>query len=181
MRGRGTDQLGRSARKGKHMSTDFLIQVAVVVVALAALGVSVWEGVANRRHNRLSVMPRLSLELHLAGSKGQFGLSAFNAGLGPALLMGCELRVDGVEVKVRDDDGWNDAISCLHLSQLGLSYETLGQPGTPLPAGDRMWLLSFPADAQNALHIPAFESAMTHLKVRIQYESIYGATLVAEY
>lgn len=39
--------------------TDIVVSVLTIVVALAAILLSVWEGLENRRHNRLSVLPHL--------------------------------------------------------------------------------------------------------------------------
>lgn len=80
-----------------------LANVLTVVVALAAIGLSVWEGLENRRHNRLSVLPHLKpIEADLRSAtpieheyfllpSGMDSLSAVsyaleNSGLGPAVL-----------------------------------------------------------------------------------------------
>lgn len=67
------------------MDATSVIAVAAVVVAVAALSVSVWEGVTSRKHNRLSVRPLLKIEFYNTDSHC---LSAclYNNGLGPAVI-----------------------------------------------------------------------------------------------
>lgn len=59
------------------------------IVALAAIGLSVWEGLENRRHNRLSVLPHLDpIERTQRETDSTYivRLAIENTGLGPAVL-----------------------------------------------------------------------------------------------
>ena len=85
------------------MRMETLAQVLTATIALAAILLSVWEGLENRRHNRLSVLPHLEafeadinsttrIEIDyfrlLSGMDSLYALSygLENSGLGPAVL-----------------------------------------------------------------------------------------------
>lgn len=66
-----------------------LANVLTIIVALAAIGLSIWESFENRRHNRLSVLPQLEpiqYSLNVPGDTMYVRYGARNTGLGPAVL-----------------------------------------------------------------------------------------------
>lgn len=66
-----------------------LANVLTIIVALAAIGLSVWEGLENRWHNRLSVLPHLDpvdRTQRKTDSTYMVRLAIENTGLGPAVL-----------------------------------------------------------------------------------------------
>jgi len=87
-----------------------LVDISLGVIALAALVLAVWEGVMERRHNRLSVAPRLTIRLHAGDSLGMLGCTVSNEGLGPAIVTNCLIKVDGKAMENKGDDGWNAAL-----------------------------------------------------------------------
>ena len=71
--------------------TQTIANLLTILVALAAIGLSIWEGRENRLHNRLSVMPHLeriesTLRKGLADSTFSVKYAMYNSGLGPAVL-----------------------------------------------------------------------------------------------
>jgi hypothetical protein len=71
-----------------------VVAICATVIAVASLGVSVYEARAARRHNGISVRPLL--ELHSSFHPGRTaGLQLVNAGLGPAVIIASTLRLDG--------------------------------------------------------------------------------------
>ena len=101
----------RTARAGAPR-LEFLAQVLTIAVALAAILLSVWEGLENRRHNRLSVLPHLEafeadyastapIEIEyfrlLSGMDSIYALSygLENSGLGPAVVQNVLVFKDG--------------------------------------------------------------------------------------
>ncbi len=161
-------------------STEAVIQGATAIVALAALGTAVWEGVVTRRHNRLSVQPHLSISHHLAGSRGRFGLTVSNDGLGPALVTGCVVEVDGQPMKEDGGNGWEAAITTIGLRGRDLNFTTIAPDGV-IRAGDYVWLLWTPATDETKRQISEVTVAFRRLCVRISYESMYRSRGVATY
>lgn len=62
--------------------------LVTLIIAVAAIGLAVWEGVESRRHNRLTVKPRIAGEIHAGrdGAGEYVTLSIESTGLGPAVI-----------------------------------------------------------------------------------------------
>jgi|GEM_PF-5126700 len=81
-----------TAKKNERGARAQLIaNILTVLVAVTAIGLSIWEGRENRLHNRLSVLP--NLERIEASARGGYSDSTYslkyalyNSGLGPAVL-----------------------------------------------------------------------------------------------
>src|SRR5829696_6884501 len=80
------------------MDTETWISIASAVVAAAALGLAVWEGMANRRHNRLSVCPRLRVDFDVHPVSRRVSITLVNAGLGPAIFDSYQPMLEGKPV-----------------------------------------------------------------------------------
>lgn len=70
---------------------QIIANALTILVAVAAIGLSVWEGRENRLHNRLSVMPHLeriesTVREGFEDSTFTITYSLYNSGLGPAVL-----------------------------------------------------------------------------------------------
>lgn len=152
------------------LAADDIIAIATVVVAIVALGVALWEGKISRRHNRLSVMPLLTIRHHLGGSQRFLGLSVANDGLGPALITACTLEVDGRVIQDPDYDAWEAAVSSLGLHHISPRVRTFGRKEV-IRSGDAVWLLSA---AITDDHAAALDAALRRVNVRVAYESIHG-------
>lgn len=92
------------APRQKHAGNTLqvLANVLTIFVALAAIGLSIWEGRENRRYNRLSVLPHLesSQEVLQEASKRRFTITygLKNTGLGPAVIKNLYVYRDGTEI-----------------------------------------------------------------------------------
>lgn len=70
---------------------QLIANILTIMVAVAAIGLSIWEGRENRLHNRLSVMPHLE-KVQSTTTQGPLDSTAtiryalYNSGLGPAVL-----------------------------------------------------------------------------------------------
>jgi len=87
----------------RHIISSLPVTALVALLtAFVALGVGVWEHVQMREHNRLSVMPRLSITAEFqtieADSVDQGVIGIRSEGVGPAV-------VDEVEVAIRNRTG----------------------------------------------------------------------------
>jgi hypothetical protein len=56
-----------------------------ICIAIIALAISIYEGYSNRKHNRLSIKPKLDIQLDW-GLESESGLFVYNRGLGPAQI-----------------------------------------------------------------------------------------------
>jgi hypothetical protein len=149
--------------------------VAAVFVAALALGVSIWEGVASRRHNRLSVRPALVMLSHMHGRR-ELCVLLRNAGFGPAVIQSFLVEVLG-------DDGRPVTLTNpldLRLNPGLGAHAAYGivHPGDVIAAQSEVALIQF--DDSVAFGSPEHRDALKKLKrivFRIRYESLYGEPL----
>ncbi len=90
-----------SKHEGSRLQT--MANLLTILVAVAAIGLSVWEGRENRLHNRLSVLPRLErvqsiVRDGLEDSTYTVTYALENSGLGPAVLQKVLVFEDGEKV-----------------------------------------------------------------------------------
>src|SRR5688572_25654309 len=103
---------------GRNGGWQQLQSLLVLVIAVVAIVLAAWEGLENRRHNRLSVQPRLGGE-YSSGRQGDsqyVRIAVENTGLGPAVIKSFRMYLDGKEVTRGDDtdrDRWNDIIAAV--------------------------------------------------------------------
>lgn len=152
------------------MDGDLVVGIAALAVALAAVGVSVWEGMANREQNRLAVRP--SLVIHLYNLEGSpFRMVLQNNGLGPAVIRGLRLVVDPDSAEPKEFV----EIGALCVSGGIMNGECWSpDPEDVVEPGAKMDMLSLPA----TLALASYErrAAIQFLKrveFRIAYESLY--------
>ncbi|WNO76769.1 hypothetical protein [Streptomyces sp. AM8-1-1] len=150
------------------MSAEIVVATCAVVIALASLGVAVWQAHTTREHNRRSVRP--VLQLHRGTHEGALsGIRLTNAGLGPALVVSTHVTLDG-ELIGRWDKTCADRVRAdlpTHLNAV-----TFGE-GEVLPIGYSEYLLSLPAYDPH-LHASIADILSRRLAIAIHYESLYG-------
>jgi hypothetical protein len=89
-----------------------------LVIAITAIALALWEGLENRRHNRLSVVPRIGAEMD-AGTNptSEFvRLGIESNGLGPAVVTAFRIYFDGELQDTADGFGtaaWQPAMEAL--------------------------------------------------------------------
>ncbi len=156
----------------KHM--EAIVSIAAVVIALAALVVSVWDRVETRYHDRLSVTPNLTYSEDFSlGRPKEVGIALSNAGIGPAVVTSFAIYVDDNLVTDTTSGGWTSAIPTLGLGDTWVIYHWW-EPDDIIPVGDKVWLLAIEPADQNAERIDSLQKAVSRLRIRVEYRSIYG-------
>jgi hypothetical protein len=153
-----------------------LQSLLVLLIAVVAIVLAAWEGLENRRHNRLSVQPRLGGEY----SSGRQGDSQYvriaieNTGLGPAVIKSFHMYLDGKQVTRGDEEDrnrWNQIIAAVATDGMQVNAHAFGA-GYFFPAG-RDYLL-FEARGPK----PAtgnISDIADRLGIDVCYCSIYGS------
>lgn len=157
------------------MDANTVIAICGVVIAVASLSVSAYVAWATRKHNRLSVRPLLGLTIAFpVGATA--GLLLTNSGLGPARIISSQLTFKGKQLgefnKPNVDDLRRDLDPRPHAATLG------GQPF--LDTDYQQFLLSVePYDPSE--HREFVRLIEGQLRLKIQYESIYGDRFTVAY
>ncbi len=155
---------------------DFLGQHAAEIIALCALGLTIYQAIVGRRHNVLSVQPYITEFNHREISPGR-GLLAFrlmNHGIGPAFITGFQILLDGKPVKDVDDA----LAEVLKDKKYNHSITRLGE-GYAMPAGETkdVLILEMPLGPDESLD--EIEDRLDRFDVVVDYRSAYkkSATL----
>ena len=92
--------------------TEKITQFAVVLIAISAVVVSVWQGRISQKqleiaqeHNRLTVKPYLNITRFTNSDTKTFEVKISNQGYGPAIIKKFELIYDGVS-----HGNWNSVL-----------------------------------------------------------------------
>lgn len=160
-----------------RLSSSNVTAIAATIAALAAVAVSVWDNVQQRRFNQLSVIPRLDYTIQKSGSvEGAVALS--NEGIGPA-----EIRSVEIAFCDADDTGafgsWNQARSRFDAYGLRLTgYSDLKDDDLVGSERSFEWVrFESPDDAPEGDPV---QHLIDRLAFRIEYASIYDDTFVLE-
>ena len=145
-----------------------LSHYGVLLIALTAVAVSVWQGRISQRqleiameHNKLTVRPYLEFLKNIDGGAGTLEIELSNQGYGPAVVKRFVIEYDGKEY-----DAWNPVLEAAGETKLRQIYNY--SEGTVIAPGSARVILRI-------------ETPNTHkgIKVRVEYESIYQETDVA--
>ena len=167
-----------------------IANAVTVVVAVAAIGLSVWEGYENRLHNRLSVMPHLeraesTIRDSAEDSTYTMIYAVDNTGLGPAVLDNIMIYRDSVLFYDAQASGgympMNDLLADLRSLPfpLGSTFTNTRRAGEMLEAGRDHLLLRFEVPVLDSLErwVPGMvrEEVMSRYSIVFCYCSVYGS------
>ena len=140
------------------------IRVRTLIIAVCALGTSLWQGYTISRHNKLMVQPYLQLELN-ADMDGTWSGFINNNGLGPAKVTHVDYFVDGKPVS---------GLTAM-LSVLGERAECYGTGGIErfYRVNDRQQVLRT-VNAGCGKTSSELNKLLSRIHISMQYESLYG-------
>ena len=82
----------------KALPVELTLSISAMIIAIASITISVWEGSIMRKHYHLSVMPRLNNSFEVEDSSVTNASAYFeidNNGLGPGIIISRDYFVDG--------------------------------------------------------------------------------------
>lgn len=149
---------------------EFLGEYAAEIIALCALGLTIYQAIVARRHNVLSVQPYVTEFNHRETSHGR-GLLAFrlmNHGVGPAFITGFKILLDGKPVKNVDEA----LAEVLEDKKYNHSITRLGE-GYAMSAGEAkdILILEVPLGPDGSLD--EIEKRLDRFDVVVDYQSAY--------
>ncbi|HEY2987749.1 MAG TPA: hypothetical protein VGL11_08485 [Candidatus Binatia bacterium] len=153
--------------------TDRILSVTATITAIASLTLAVWQGMENRRHNRLTIRPKLIMLGQRATSDREVGLVLLNKGTGPAVIKSATVWVDKEKLGF-SRQGWIKTLQRLKtIDQPWVHYGAVEvlQAGESRPI---LWVDQSEWKTLSEEHRRQFIEAVRHIKVDIVYESIYN-------
>ena len=153
--------------------------VLTLLIAVAAITLAIWEGLENRRHNRLTVQPRVGAEVEIGGdSAGRYvRLAVESTGLGPAVIRTFRIYLDGIALDTLVTSAstpWKPVIDAISSDGMRISAHAFGT-GYFFPAGQRQILFEARRPPDPGADAPPLTSILDRVAVQICYCSIYGS------
>lgn len=166
------------------MDINLITAISATVIALIALYVSIWQGIVNRDHNRLSVKPVLhfsSGELCEEDSEvTTYYIHIENRGLGPAIIKSFKVYyqdylLTSADLKINRFNLLSVAADMATYKEGGvnkLSSRTL-PPDSMLSPGDKMELLTVEIIQKDPIKRANVITDLFDIDVKIKYKSFY--------
>ncbi|HEY0810974.1 MAG TPA: hypothetical protein VGD49_12470 [Longimicrobiales bacterium] len=147
------------------------------LIAIVAIGLAAWEGLENRKHNRLEVAPRVNGSIQLSRDGAAIVLQS--NGLGPAVLQDFRIYLDGRVVHdARADTSavspWPQLMTQLKIDRYTVSGNAYTS-GSLLRAGEDYEIFTI-APTDSTTRAQAEEemfAVMNRIAVEVCYCSIY--------
>lgn len=122
------------------ISSDTIVSFSAMVIAIASIVVTIWQGIEIREHNRLSVRPKF--EITFEAGKNNFGYVLTNNGLGPGIITGKKIFVDGEEIHNTGFSGYDEFIKKLDLGKYKVNHTGI-YPGKTIRANEKINIIRF--------------------------------------
>lgn len=74
---------------------EFLSDLSTILIALIALGLTIWQARTTQKHNRLSLKPHLMFDVRYDNESPQIHIILKNSGVGPAYVTDYSVTLDG--------------------------------------------------------------------------------------
>lgn len=158
------------AKHKNKYSSDTIVSLAAIVIAIASIVVTVWQGMESRRHNRLSVRPKL--EIIFESGHDSFGYVLMNNGLGPATITGKELFIDGKQMQEAGFSGYDELLEKLGMKNRKVTYTGI-YPGKTIKTNERQDIFRFYRTEKDDLET-LLPKIYSRVKIEIKYQSMYG-------
>jgi len=155
-----------------------IVEIAPIVIALAALYVAAQQGKIQREHNRTSVEPRLSSYFSNDGATDQWGLFMINNGLGPAFIENMDIFIDGARIENSEFGKFFEAAKALNLQVLCFKFARAPRNHSIKVGEEYFWVKTQPKAPKNCsgskLKLMAAVTS-ERINYKLKFKSIYGA------
>lgn len=143
-----------------------------VFVSTLALGLAIYEGYQNRKHNRLSMTPSLHYGLQTSATQ-QSLITIINSGVGPAFVKSFEVRVDTQVFQPKDGPDFQRTMATIFhdLKEFKTLFVTLN-PEMAVRAGESIELIGIDPKEDKS-HLSLVSEIFSRTNIRIEYQSAY--------
>jgi hypothetical protein len=160
----------------KVFSSDKVLSISAIIIALASIFISVWEGFEIRKHNRLSVRPKLEISYNVA--QDNFGYVLTNNGLGPAIIMEKKLFIDNTEIKSSGFSGYDEFFEVLNLKDRLIMHGATGSGITIRPSkNENIFVFKF---VENEDKEKLISQIYNRVRIEISYKSMYDESFICK-
>jgi hypothetical protein len=156
------------------MDSDVIIGISSTVIAVCALGYTIWQGKQMQRHNKLSFRPHLTSWSHQNHEQGAYALDVMNNGLGPAVIDDFMVKVDGKIMSGEGREPIEKAVKVLFPNaQYNLHQDYMAKDYS-MAAKEKCAILAIQFADGTLLTKEFIEHAFNRADLIIKYKSFYG-------
>lgn len=156
----------------RKFKTDLLPSFVAILVAIAAIAVSIWQGMETRKHNRLSVKPKLQF-IFRADPQGDASIILTNDGLGPATIKNFDILLDGKPVS----DSRVMSIASLpdHIGLKGVPFTFDPILAITLRSGAQLKVIEYKSSEVPNMRqvVDSLVKYLNRIDLKVEYESMY--------
>lgn len=147
--------------------------ICSVVIALCALGYTIWQGKQAQKHNKLSFRPHLTTWSHRDSSKGSYAVEIINNGLGPALIESFTIKIDNKVIAGTGLEPIEKALKILFPNHKYQSHHAYMGNGYSMAPKERCTVMSIQFIEPQSLTQEAIEHTLDRADLIIRYKSFY--------
>jgi hypothetical protein len=147
--------------------------ISSVLVAMCALGYTIWQGKKAQQHNRLSFRPHLASWANEDAEKGLYTVELINNGLGPALIDSFTITVDGKIISGKQTEPIEKALKILFPNVPYRSHQEYMSKGYSMAAKEKCTILAIQFAEPKSLSVEALKHTLNRADLIIKYNSFY--------
>ncbi len=152
------------------ITPEITIAISSVVIAVCALGISIWQGYLTRKHNRLTVNPYAVIQVDLSAQSEQVGVQIRNQGVGPMIINSIGIRRENDYIDFKNMSITKDFLDL----QGGDFVFRINTGSVSILPNEETWIISTTKHQSNKDLISRLKAALNNSTIEITYKSIYG-------
>lgn len=164
--------------KNKKLSSETVISVSAIIIALVSIIVAIWQGVETRKHNRLSVQPRLDLAYSLDYDNGLAKFTIKNNGLGPAIFDNASASINGDNYNLNDPSIFFAFLKRLGIDSIPVTFDNI-EFGSTLMPNELLNIFMVEIKSLDEQEIDA-RKLLNNVKIKIRYKSLYDEDFIVK-
>jgi len=166
--------VGSKSDSSNKLSSSDQIASAAAFIALCAFFVAIWQGYISRKHNRLSVRPKLDIHT-LCIDNEPIVIELRNYGLGPAIVKDIKYEIGGNKFKSDKTDSLVNFTNYFKqpINVGAIRFYTIHDQ-TIINQNNSISLLVFEDSHNDNTYIADICSKLNDLKIEVSYDCIYG-------
>lgn len=142
-------------------------------VALIVMIATIWQACIARKHNKLSVTPKLTIWKHEDLQNHTFKFDLINNGVGPAIIKSIRFLVDDKKITGQELEPYKKIAALIFPNNPINISGSYFSSGFMLPAEKTLNLVTFQFASNPQLTKQQFDAALERVDVIIRYQSIY--------
>ncbi|MBN2093128.1 hypothetical protein JW964_26125 [candidate division KSB1 bacterium] len=161
------------------ISSDKILSLSAIIIALASVVVTIWEGAEIRKHNRLSVRPKLEIFFNHSSDENEMEWILCNNGIGPGIIKSSHIYVDDKEYPIHNGAVYYEIIDSLAVGGITLAKFSSLNAGLAIKEGTIKFIVRFKLNS--GISAEVLRKLHDRIKFEIKYESMYTEIFCCKY